>query len=86
MMQHPPTTSLLPPAVPAEAPPPRAAYHEYSRALAAAHAARRLYPGAVGEIVAREITAYAETGYLCRNGLLMARVIADILSGTPDRS
>ena len=54
--------------------------HEQSRFRAAAGQARRLYPGPLGELVHRELTAYAEFGYwFDRNGLL-ARLAAELLA------
>lgn len=53
--------------------------HEFGRARAAAHHALGVYPGAVGRLLARELTAYAEFGKrFPRDGLTEA-VVREIL-------
>lgn len=42
---------------------PKLAFHEQGRYRAAAGHARRVLPGPVGELVYRELSAYAEFGY-----------------------
>lgn len=49
--------------------------HEIGRARAAAHHVTRVYPGAVGQLLARELTAYAEFGWrFPRDGLTESAV------------
>ena len=55
---------------------------ESSRYRAAARLARRTHPGPLGELVHRELLAYAEFGHRFGDGL-MGRV-ADELLGPPD--
>jgi len=56
--------------------------HEASRLRAAAHHAKRAYPGAIGELVARELTAHAEFGYRFAADGLLTRLATEVL-GTP---
>lgn len=58
--------------------------HECSRYRAAAAHARRVYPGPVGELVARELAAYAEFGYRLTTDALIPRLATQVL-GTPTR-
>ncbi|HXV92362.1 MAG TPA: hypothetical protein VD813_03615 [Pseudonocardia sp.] len=60
----------------------RLAFHEASRIRAAALHAKRVYPGVVGEVLARELTAHAEFGYRFDADALMTRLAAEIL-GAP---
>ncbi len=53
--------------------------HARSRYRAAAHHAKRAYPGAVGELLSREILSWEEFGYRLGGEALMAQVIADVL-------
>ena len=54
--------------------------HERARYKAAAHHARRVYPGTIGELVHRELNAQADFGYqLAANGLA-ARLAAQVLA------
>ena len=53
--------------------------HEASRLRAAAHHAKRVYPGAIGELVARELTAHAEFGYRFAADGLLTRLAAEVL-------
>src|SRR5690349_11707536 len=55
------------------------ALHDLSRIRAAAHHARRAYPGAVGELLARELTAHAEFGYRFTGDGLLTRLAAEVL-------
>jgi len=55
-------------------------FHERSRIRAAALHARRLYPGGVGELVHRELCAYADFGYRFSNDALIPRLAAEILA------
>jgi len=56
--------------------------HEASRLRAAARHAKRAYPGAIGELVARELTAHAEFGYRFAADGLLTRLATEVL-GTP---
>lgn len=58
------------------------AFHESSHYRAAAHHARRVYPGPVGELISRELTAFAEFGYRFTNDSLISRLAAEILAAT----
>ena len=55
-------------------------FHERSRIRAAALHARRLYPGRVGDLVHRELCAYADFGYRFSNDALIPRLAAEILA------
>jgi hypothetical protein len=55
-------------------------FHERSRIRAAALHARRLYPGGVGQLVHRELCAYADFGYRFSNDALIPRLAAEILA------
>jgi hypothetical protein len=55
-------------------------FHEKSRLNAAAHHARRVYPGPVGELVDRELRAYAEFGHRLAGDGLAPRLAAQILA------
>lgn len=59
-------------------------FHERSRCLAAARFARRVYPGPLGELVARELTAYAEFGHRFGDGLI-PRLVTAVLATRPDQ-
>ena len=54
--------------------------HERSRMRAAALHARRLYPGGLGELVYRELVAYADFGYRFAADALIPRLAAEILA------
>jgi hypothetical protein len=54
--------------------------HERSRMRAAALHARRLYPGGLGELVYRELVAYADFGYRFTADALIPRLAAEILA------
>ena len=70
--------------LPAPAPPldPAATLplHERSLMRAAALHARRLYPGGLGELVFRELVAYADFGYRFATDALIPRLAAEILA------
>ncbi len=70
--------------IPASAPPLDPAVtlplHERSRMRAAALHARRLYPGGLGELVFRELVAYADFGYRFATDALIPRLAAEILA------
>lgn len=57
---------------------------ERSRYRAAARHARRLYPGPLGELVFRELTAYADFGYRLDNDGLLPRLTTTLLATRPD--
>ena len=54
--------------------------HESSRLRAAASHARRMYPGPLGELVHRELTAHAEFGYRFTADALLPRLATEILA------
>jgi hypothetical protein len=54
--------------------------HEKSRYRTAAVHARRVYPGPVGELVGRELNAYAEFGYRFSADSLIPRLAAAVLA------
>lgn len=56
------------------------AMHERSRYRAAAGHARRVYPGPLGELVFRELYAYAEFGYRFGKDGLIQRLAAAVLA------
>lgn len=58
--------------------------HDRSRLRAAAQHARRLYPGGLGELVHRELTAYADFGFRFVGDALIPRLATEILD-TPSR-
>lgn len=58
---------------------PSLPFHDASRFRAAAHHARRIYPGPLGELVAREFVAYAEFGHRFGDGLI-PRLAAAVLA------
>lgn len=57
--------------------------HEKSRYRAAARHARRLYSGSLGELVHRELTAYADFGYRFASDALIARLATEVLAAAP---
>jgi hypothetical protein len=59
--------------------------HEKARYRAAAVLARRIYPGPLGELVHRELTAYAEFGYRVSDDGLIPRLAAAINHQVNDR-
>ncbi|WP_433783456.1 hypothetical protein ACQPX6_25635 [Actinomycetospora sp. CA-101289] len=54
-------------------------FHEAMRFRAAAHHARRVYPGALGELVARELRAHADFGRELAGDGLAARLATQVL-------
>lgn len=54
---------------------------EWIRIRNAACHARRLFPGAIGELLARELVSYAELGWLLPDSL-SERVIDEVLGGS----
>lgn len=74
------TNTRLPASVPLRGDAPALQQHERSRMRTAAVHARRLYPGALGELVARELTAYADFGYRFTGDALIPRLASEILA------
>jgi hypothetical protein len=58
--------------------------HERSRIRAAARHARRVYPGDVGELLHRELIAYAEFGLRISVDALIPRLATRILAMTAE--
>ena len=58
-------------------------FADAARYRAAAHRARRLLPGPLGELVQRELTAYADFGYRLSTDHLIDRLAAQILTAEP---
>jgi hypothetical protein len=54
--------------------------HEKARLRAAARHARAVYPGEVGELVSRELTAYAEFGIRFSVDALIPRLATRVLA------
>lgn len=77
------TIKLFPAPPPISGDAPSLEYPERARCLAAAHHARRTYPGPLGELVARELTSYADFGHRFGDGLI-PRLVAAVLSEQPD--
>ena len=74
------TIERVPWAPPVRGDAPPFAAHERSRVRAAALHARRVYPGRVGELLQRELTAYADFGYRFDTGALLPRLVEEILA------
>lgn len=64
---------------------PQMHLHERSRYRAAARHARRVYPGPLGELVYRELIAYAEFGYRLGEDGLIPRLAAAVLAARTDQ-
>jgi hypothetical protein len=60
--------------------------HEKARYRAAALLGRRIYPGPLGELVHRELTAYAEFGYRFSDNGLIPRLAAAITDDINQRA
>lgn len=56
------------------------AFHEKGCCRAAAGHARRVFPGPVGELIHRELCAYAEFGYRFDSDGLIPRLAAAVLA------
>lgn len=58
-----------------------------ARLTAAAARARSRYPGAAGELIRREILAFADTGFRFDGSGLVPRIVDELLTGPrqPDR-
>lgn len=61
-------------------------FTETSRYRAAAHHARRLLPGALGELVRRELTAYADFGYRLSRDHLIDQLATQVLTAADGRA
>jgi hypothetical protein len=59
---------------------PRLALHEASRIRAAASHARRAVPGPLGEVAARELSAYADLGFRGDPDGLVTRLARQVLA------
>lgn len=59
--------------------PPALAPHEQSRIRAARFRAKRLYPGPVGELIDRELGAWADFGFRLDKSGMAARLVDHIL-------
>lgn len=55
--------------------------HGHVQALAAAHHARKLYPGPVGEVLANEIESYKTLGCIAQPSAPVVRLIAELTAG-----
>jgi hypothetical protein len=55
-------------------------FRESARLRAAALHARRVYPGPLGELVSRELSAYADFGYRLSNDGLIPRLATAVLA------
>jgi len=76
-------TTLLQSSIPGTA--PRMELHEISQLRAAAVHARRALPGPLGELAARELSAYADLGYLGERDALIPQLVRQVL-GLPAAS
>lgn len=65
--------------------PVRMDQHEKSRVSAASHRARRLFPGVVGEVLYRELDAYAQWAYRLYQSGLMPRLVDHIMTAAEDK-
>lgn len=57
--------------------------HETARLQAAVAAARRRYPGPVGELLATELRGWADFGYRLGGHSLISAVVTDLLRADP---
>jgi hypothetical protein len=55
-------------------------FHESSRIRAAAHHAKKVYPGAIGRLLSRELYAYAEFGLRFPADGLTEQVVREVLA------
>lgn len=58
--------------------------HDRLRIATAAGHAKRRYPGAVGEVLAREIEGYLDFGHRFHRGGLMPRLVEEIMRPTDE--
>lgn len=68
-----------PPAIPVADQTWRMDQHEKLRMRAAAFRATRLYPGAAGELISRELLVWEEFGFRLDNHGLVLRLVDDIM-------
>ena len=61
-------------------PPPRLEHHERSRIRAAAHRAKKLYPGPVAALIERELTSVAEFGFRFDRGGQTAALVHHLMT------
>ena len=59
-------------------------HRERARYVDAAERAMRAYPGALGELVHRELAAFAEFGFRLDGEGLVPRLAAEVLADLPD--
>ncbi|GAA2882494.1 hypothetical protein GCM10010472_45750 [Pseudonocardia halophobica] len=64
----------------------RLAVHDQSRLRGAARHARLVLPGTIGEVIARELTAYADFGRRFQNDPLIDRLAQEVLAIRPPGS
>lgn len=55
-------------------------HHEKAKVRAAAHRATRLYPGAVGVLVSRELLSFEQFGLRLRGDGVMMQAVHDIMT------
>jgi len=55
-------------------------HQEKMRIRAAAYRATRLYPGAVGELISRELLTWEEFGYRLGSSQLIMRLVNEVLT------
>lgn len=60
--------------------PPRLEAHQKMQLRAAAHRAKQLYPGPVGQLISDELHAVDEFGYVFLNGGRTAQLLAHVLT------
>lgn len=68
----------------ATAAPAKMDLHEQSRVSAAGHRAKRMFPGPIGELLHREIDAWAHWGYRIDQSGLLPRVVDHIMTAVED--
>jgi hypothetical protein len=78
------TITLIPAPPPIRGDAPDVPLHEARRFRAAAVRARRIYPGPIGELVYRELDAYAEFGHRLGDDGLILRLAAAVLAVPSD--
>lgn len=64
-------------------PPPRLEPHERGRLRAAAYRATQVYPGPVGQLISRELSAVDEWGYRFVRGSLLAELVDHVMKAAP---
>ena len=64
----------------AEQPPVYAPHTDRARARKAAYRATRVYPGPVGELIARELLVWDQFAFRITQGGLIERLIDDVLA------